>query len=155
MQIGTNAPEFCLKNQDGIEVCSRDFKNKWVVLYFYPKDDTPGCTTEACEFTAEFPNFINIDAVVLGVSADSVEKHKKFIDKHALTITLLSDTEHKMIENYGAWREKTKKKKKYMGIVRSTVLINPKGEVAFYWDNVKAKGHAEKVKEQLKKLQGA
>lgn len=155
MQIGTKAPEFCLKNQDGIEVCSRDFKNKWVVLYFYPKDDTPGCTTEACEFTAEFPTFIDMDAVVLGVSADTVEKHKKFIDKHVLTITLLSDTEHKMIESYGAWREKTMCGKKYMGIVRSTVLINPKGEVAFYWDNVKAKGHAEKVKEQLKKLQGA
>lgn len=153
MQIGTKAPEFCLKNQDGVEVCSRDFKNKWVVIYFYPKDDTPGCTTEACEFTAELPNFIDMDVVVLAVSADSVEKHKKFADKHSLSITLLSDTEHKVIESYGAWREKSMCGKKYMGIVRSTVLVNPKGEVAFYWDNVKAKGHAKKVKEQIKKLQ--
>lgn len=153
MQIGTKAPEFCLKNQDGNEVCSRDFKGKWIVLYFYPKDDTPGCTTEACEFTQEFPNFLDMDAVVLGVSADTVEKHKKFVDKHSIGITLLSDTDHKMIESYGAWREKNMCGKKYMGIVRSTVLINPKGEVAFYWDNVKAKEHAAKVKEQIKKLQ--
>ncbi len=153
MQIGIKAPEFCLKNQDGNEVCLRDFKGKWMVIYFYPKDDTPGCTTEACEFTAEFPNFLDMDAVVLGVSADSVEKHKKFADKHSLAITLLSDPEHKMIEAYGAWREKNMCGKKYMGIVRSTVLVSPKGEVAFYWDNVKAKGHAEKVKEQIAKLQ--
>jgi peroxiredoxin Q/BCP len=153
MQIGMKAPEFCLKNQDGNEVCSRDFKGKWIVLYFYPKDDTSGCTTEACEFTAEFPNFLDMDAVVLGVSADTVEKHKKFADKHSIGITLLSDTDHKMIESYGAWREKTMCGKKYMGIVRSTVLINPKGEVAFYWDNVKAKEHAVKVKEQISKLQ--
>jgi peroxiredoxin Q/BCP len=153
MQIGTKAPEFCLKNQDGNEVCSRDFKGKWMVIYFYPKDDTPGCTTEACEFTAEFPNFLDMNAVILGVSADSVEKHKKFADKHSLTITLLSDPEHKVIESYGAWREKNMYGKKYMGIVRSTVLVNPKGEVAFYWDNVKAKGHAQEVKEQIAKLQ--
>lgn len=152
MQIGVKAPEFCLKNQDGVEVCSRDFNGKWVVLYFYPKDDTPGCTTEACEFSEEFSSFVDMDAVVLGVSADSVEKHKKFADKYALTITLLSDPEHKTIEAYGAWREKNMCGKKYMGIVRSTVLINPKGEVAYYWDNVKAKGHAAKVKEQLAKL---
>ena len=151
--VGITAPDFCLKNQDGNEVCLRDFKGKWVVVYFYPKDDTPGCTTEACEFTAEFPNFIDMDAVVLGVSADSVEKHKKFVDKHSIAITLLSDPEHKMREGYGAWREKSMCGKKYMGIVRSTVLINPQGEVAFYWDNVKAKGHAEKVKEQITKLQ--
>jgi len=152
MQAGVKAPEFCLKNQDGNEVCSRDFKGKWMVLYFYPKDDTPGCTTEACEFTTEFPSFLDMDAVVLGVSADTVEKHKKFVDKHSIHITLLSDTEHKMIESYGAWREKNMCGKKYMGIVRSTVLVSPKGEVAHYWDNVKAKGHAEKVKEQLAKL---
>ncbi len=154
MQIGTKAPEFCLKNQDGNEVCLRDFKGKWVVIYFYPKDDTPGCTTEACEFTVEFPNFLEMDAVVLGVSADSVEKHKKFASKHNLGITLLSDPDHKVIEAYGAWREKNMCGKKYMGIVRSTVLINPQGEVAYYWDNVKAKGHAEKVKEQVAKLKG-
>lgn len=153
MQIGMKAPEFCLKNQDGNEVCSRDFKGKWIVLYFYPKDDTSGCTTEACEFTQEFPNFLDMDAVVLGVSADTVEKHKKFVDKHSIGITLLSNTDHKMIESYGAWREKNMCGKKYIGIVRSTVLINPKGEVAFYWDNVKAKEHAVKVKEQIKKLQ--
>lgn len=154
MQIGAKAPEFCLKNQDGNEVCLRDFSGKWVVLYFYPKDDTPGCTAEACEFTTEFPNFIDMNAVVLGVSADTVEKHKKFVDKHGIGITLLSDPEHKTIESYGAWREKSMCGKKYMGIVRSTVLINPKGEVAYYWDNVKAKGHAKKVKEQIAKLQG-
>ncbi len=152
MQIGINAPEFCLKNQDGAEVCLRDVGGKWVVLYFYPKDDTPGCTTEACEFTADFGAFLDMDAVVLGVSADSVEKHKKFISKHEIGITLLSDPEHSVIEAYGAWREKNMCGKKYMGIVRSTVLIDPSGKVAYYWDNVKAKGHAQKVKEYVAKL---
>lgn len=155
MQIGINAPEFCLKNQDGAEVCLRDVGGKWVVLYFYPKDDTPGCTTEACEFTADFGAFLDMDAVVLGVSADSVEKHKKFISKHEIGITLLSDPEHSVIEAYGAWREKNMCGKKYMGIVRSTVLIDPSGKVAYYWDNVKAKGHAEKVKEHIAKMQKA
>ncbi len=152
MQIGINAPEFCLKNQDGAEVCLRDVGGKWVVLYFYPKDDTPGCTTEACEFTADFGAFLDMDAVVLGVSTDSVEKHKKFISKHEIGITLLSDPEHSVIEAYGAWREKNMYGKKYMGIVRSTVLIDPSGKVAYYWDNVKAKGHAQKVKEYVAKL---
>jgi len=152
MQIGSKAIDFCLKNQDGAEVCLRDFAGKWVVLYFYPKDDTPGCTAEACEFSEELPGFVDMSAVVLGVSADSSEKHKKFADKHNLSITLLSDPEHKTIESYGAWREKNMCGKKYMGIVRSTVLINPKGEVAHFWDNVKAKGHAAKVRETLQKL---
>ena len=111
------------------------------------------CLVEYFASQGDAVYFIDMDAVVLGVSADSVEKHKKFVDKHSIAITLLSDPEHKMIEGYGAWREKSMCGKKYMGIVRSTVLINPQGEVAFYWDNVKAKGHAEKVKEQIKKLQ--
>ncbi len=91
LEIGTMAPEFCLPNQDDIEICSRDLKGKWMVLYFYPKDSTPGCTTEACEFTEAAPDFSDLDAIILGVSADSTKRHRNFIEKQGLGITLLSD----------------------------------------------------------------
>jgi peroxiredoxin Q/BCP len=149
MQVGDKAVEFTLKNQDNIEVSLRDFASKWVVLYFYPKDDTPGCTTEACEFTNEFKDFVNMDAMILGVSADSPEKHSKFIQKYSLKVTLLSDSDKSVMIAYDAYGEKMMYGKACMGVKRSTYLINPEGKIAHIWKNVKAKGHAEAVKAVL------
>ena len=155
MEIGGTATEFTLKNQDDIEVSLRDFIGKWVVVYFYPKDDTPGCTAEACEFTSEFKEFVNLDAVILGISPDSPEKHAKFIQKYGLKVTLLSDTDKKVLSQYGAYGEKMMYGKTVYGVKRSTYLIDPKGNVAKMWTNVKAKGHAGVVKEELTKLRAS
>jgi thioredoxin-dependent peroxiredoxin len=153
LEVGQKAPEFCLPNQDDVEICLRDLKGKWVVLYFYPKDSTPGCTTEACEFTDAMPEFGNMDAIILGVSADSTKRHRNFIEKKELTITLLSDEGTDMIQEYGVWQLKKNYGKEYMGIVRSTFIIDPKGVVQAVWDKVRVKGHVEAVKEKLKELQ--
>lgn len=152
LEIGVKAPEFCLKNQDEVEMCLRDFKGKWVVLYFYPKDNTPGCTTEACDFTASFPDFTKLNAVILGVSPDSVKKHQNFIAKQNLGITLLSDESKEVATAYDVWRMKKNYGREYMGIVRTTFLINPDGKIAKIWNNVRVKGHVLKVKEELEKL---
>ncbi len=165
LEVGTKAPDFCLQNQDEVEICLRDLRGKWVVLYFYPKDNTPGCTTEACDFTEQLPDFEGLDAVVLGVSADSPKTHRNFIAKHDLKITLLSDPDHEMMESYGVWRLKKNYGKEYMGIVRSTYIIDPEGKVAAVWDNVKVRQkrsknkvkyeivHVEEVKKKLEELQ--
>ncbi len=152
LEIGTKAPEFCLPNQDENEVCLRDIKGKWIVLYFYPKDNTPGCTTEACDFTANVPAFEDLDAVVLGVSPDSPKKHRNFIEKKELDITLLSDEDKKLCEEYGVWQLKKMCGREYMGVVRTTFLINPDGNIAEIWNKVRVKGHVEKVKERLAEL---
>lgn len=153
IKIGDVAPEFCLPNQDDIEICSRDLKGKWIVLYFYPKDSTPGCTTEACEFTEAAPDFSDLDAIILGVSADSTKKHRSFIEKQNLGITLLSDEDTTMMQKYGVWQLKKNYGKEYMGIVRTTFIIDPQGVVQAIWDKVKVKEHVAKVKEELEKLQ--
>ncbi len=150
--VGKKAPDFCLPDQDGNEVCLKDFKGKWVVLYFYPKDNTSGCTREAIDFTENLKDFEELGAVVLGVSKDSVKSHKNFQTKHNLKITLLSDPEHKVIEAYGAWKLKKRYGKEYFGTERSTFLIDPDGVIRHEWRNVKVKGHVEEVKETLKKL---
>jgi peroxiredoxin Q/BCP len=124
-----------------------------VVLYFYPKDDTPGCTTEACEFTDGIADFKGLNAVVLGCSPDSPEKHRKFIAKHNLSVRLLSDPDHKAMEAYGAWGEKNMYGRVTVGVIRSTVIIDPEGRIAHHWKRVKSKGHALKVRERLEKLQ--
>ena len=152
LEVGTKAPEFCLPNQDENEVCLRDLKGKWIVLYFYPKDNTPGCTTEACDFTASLPDFEGLDAVVLGVSPDSPKKHRNFIEKKELEITLLSDEDKKLCEEYGVWQLKKMCGKEYMGVVRTTFLINPDGNIAEIWNKVRVKGHVDKVKERLAEL---
>ena len=154
LEVGDKAPDFCLPNQDENEVCLRDLKGKWIVLYFYPKDNTPGCTTEACDFTQNLPDFEGLDAVVLGVSPDSPKKHRNFIEKKNLGITLLSDENKEVLESYGVWQLKKMCGKEYMGVVRSTFLIDPDGIIAEIWRNVRVKGHVEKVKERLKELQG-
>jgi peroxiredoxin Q/BCP len=153
LEVGLDAPEFCLPNQDDIEICLRDLKGKWIVLYFYPKDNTPGCTTEACDFTTLLPDFNDLDAIVLGVSADSTKKHRNFIEKKDLAITLLSDEDTSMMQEYGVWRLKKNYGKEYMGIVRTTFIIDPDGKIVAIWNNVRVKEHVQKVKEKLQKLQ--
>lgn len=165
LEIGTNAPDFCLPNQDEVEICLRDLKGKWIVLYFYPKDNTPGCTTEACDFTEQMPQFDGLNAVILGVSADTPKTHRGFIEKQGLKITLLSDEDHAMMEAYGVWRLKKNYGKEYMGIVRSTYIIAPDGKIAEAWDGVKVRQkrskngekyeivHVEEVKRALETLQ--
>jgi len=154
IKLDAAAPEFCLPNQDDVEICLRDLKGKWIVLYFYPKDNTPGCTTEACDFSEAAPDFSALNAVILGVSADSTEKHRNFIEKKDLSITLLSDESKGMLEEYGVWSLKKNYGKEYMGIVRSTLIIDPQGIVKAIWKNVKVKDHARIVKEKLEELQG-
>ncbi|MFA7069672.1 MAG: thioredoxin-dependent thiol peroxidase [Sulfurimonas sp.] len=154
LEIGSKAPDFCLPNQDDIEICLRDILGKWIVLYFYPKDSTPGCTTEACEFSEVAPDFSSLDAIILGVSADSTARHRNFIEKNDLTITLLSDESKKMIESYGIWQLKKNYGKEYTGIVRSTYIIDPQGSIRAVFKNVKVKGHVEAVKAKLEELRG-
>lgn len=154
LEIGTKAPEFCTPNQDEVEICLRDLKGKWIVLYFYPKDNTPGCTTEACDFTAAMPAFEELDAIILGVSPDSPKKHRNFIEKKEIGFTLLADEEKKMCEDYGVWQLKKNYGKEYMGVVRSTFIINPEGDIAAAWGNVRVKGHIDAVKEKLAELKG-
>lgn len=154
IEVGKKAPAFTLENQDGNKTKLSDYAGKWVVLYFYPKDDTPGCTTQACDFSASIDAYGALDAEVIGVSPDGPEKHQKFIAKHDLKVTLLCDPEHGVMEKYGAWGEKMMYGKKTIGVKRSTVLIDPKGKVAHHWPNVRAKGHAEKVQDMLSELRG-
>ncbi len=165
LKIGELAPSFCALNQDDIEICSRDLLGKWIVLYFYPKDLTPGCTNEACDFTEAQPEFDNLDAIILGVSPDDTQKHRQFIEKKDLTITLLADTDTNICKDYGVWQLKKFMGKEYMGVVRTTFIIDPKGKIAAIWDKVNVrkkrtvKGkkieilHANEVKEELQKLQ--
>jgi peroxiredoxin Q/BCP len=152
MCVGEPAPPFSLPDQSGKRVALTDLAGRWAVLYFYPKDDTPGCTVEACEFTDSLHAFQGLDAIVLGCSADSPESHRKFIAKHRLGITLLSDADHAVMKSYGAWGEKTMYGRTGIGVLRSTVLIDPAGKVAHHWPNVKAAGHAEKVRDKLAEL---
>ena len=145
LEVGKKAPAFKLKNQDNEDISLKDYAGQKVVIYFYPKDDTPGCTIEANEFTANVAKFKKKNTVILGVSKDSVESHCKFIDKYGLKIDLLSDPSVKMIEKYGVWQEKNNYGKKYMGIVRTTYLIDENGKVEKAWKNVKVKGHVDDV----------
>jgi len=152
LQVGQQAPAFCLPNQDEVEICLRDLKGKWVVLYFYPKDMTPGCTTEACDFTEALPDFEKLEAVVLGVSPDSPEKHRRFIEKKDLKITLLSDESKEVLKAYGAWGLKKMYGREFEGVIRSTFLIDPDGKVAAVWPKVRVKGHVEAVRQRLEEL---
>ena len=155
LEVGQKAPDFCLPNQDSEEICLRDLQGSWVVLYFYPKDNTPGCTTEALDFTALKEEFEKEGAIILGVSPDSIKRHCNFIEKKGLTITLLSDEEKEIAQKYGVWQLKKMYGKEYMGIVRSTFLINPEGNIAYIWNKVKVKNHAKEVLEKLKELKQA
>lgn len=155
LNIGDAVPDFCLPNQDEEEICFRDIKGKWIVLYFYPKDNTPGCTTEALEFTEALPDFEGLNALVLGVSPDSAKKHRNFIEKKGLKITLLADEEKEVCQLFGVWQLKKNYGREYMGVVRSTFIIDPDGKIAAKWEKVRVKGHVEAVKEKLAELQNA
>ncbi|MFN9732622.1 MAG: thioredoxin-dependent thiol peroxidase [Microcystis sp.] len=153
LEVGQKAPEFATPNQRGEISKLADFAGQWLVLYFYPKDNTPGCTAEAIDFTALSPQFQQLNAVILGVSPDSEKSHCRFIEKHNLTIQLLSDTEHQLAEIYQVWGLKKFMGKEYMGIRRATFLIDPWGNIAYIWSNVKIKAHAEAVLKKLEELQ--
>ncbi|MDP8232508.1 MAG: thioredoxin-dependent thiol peroxidase [Candidatus Zophobacter franzmannii] len=152
LQAGEKAPLFKLQNQDDDLKSLNDYEGKWLILYFYPKDNTPGCTVEAKDFTCLLSSFSELETQVVGVSKDSTKSHRNFISKQELTINLLSDPEMHLMDAYGAWGEKNMYGKKSMGVIRSTFLIDPKGKIAHAWYNVRAKGHAERVLSRLKEL---
>lgn len=152
LEIGQKAPDFNLPSSEGGNLKLSSLKGKPVVLYFYPKDDTPGCTKESCDFRDNMGVLKRHGVVVLGLSKDSLKKHEKFIEKYDLNFPLLSDEEGKTIEAYGAWVEKSMYGKKYMGIQRSTYLIDDEGNLAYLWRDVKVDGHAVDVIDQVKKL---
>ncbi|WP_210611141.1 thioredoxin-dependent thiol peroxidase [Priestia flexa] len=139
--IGEVAPDFKLAANNGEEVALSDYKGQNIVLYFYPKDMTPGCTTEACDFRDAHQEFADLDAVILGVSPDPIDKHQKFIDKHGLPFLLLADEDHQVAEAYGVWKLKKNFGKEYMGIERSTFIINKDGEIAKEYRKVRVKDH--------------
>jgi len=154
IEAGSPAPPFTLPDQDGNPVTLSDLVGKWVVLYFYPADDTPGCTIEACEFTDSIKDFERMDAIVYGCSPDSPASHREFIAKYALEVGLLADEDHSVMEAYGAWGEKTLYGRKVIGVTRSTVIIGPDGLIAHRWKRANAKGHAAHVHQRLTALQG-
>ena len=148
--IGEKAPEFKLPASNGETVKLSDFAGKNVVLYFYPKDMTPGCTTEACDFRDHHESFEGVNAVVLGVSPDPINRHEKFIEKHGLPFLLLADEDHKTAEDYEVWKLKKNFGKEYMGIERSTFIIDKNGNLVKEWRKVKVKGHVEEALEYIK-----
>jgi peroxiredoxin Q/BCP len=150
VEKGDVAPRFTLDSDEGERVSLSDFEGRRVVLYFYPKDNTPGCTTQACDLRDEVPSFEAVDAVILGVSPDSVASHRKFKAKYGLNFTLLADTEHEVAEAYGVWQQKSMFGRKYHGIVRSTFLIGTDGRIEEVWRRVSPRGHAELLTERLR-----
>ncbi|MBE3595984.1 MAG: thioredoxin-dependent thiol peroxidase [Hydrogenibacillus sp.] len=152
VHVGAPAPDFALPASSGETVRLSDFRGKKVVLYFYPKDDTPGCTLEAEQFRDLHPDFTELGAVVLGVSPDPLDSHLKFIAKHDLPFLLLSDMDHKVAETYGVWQLKKNYGREYMGIVRSTFLIDEEGRIVRIWSNVKVQGHGDAVKKAIEAL---
>lgn len=150
LEAGKKAPAFSLQDGNGKKVSLSDFKGKKVVLYFYPKDMTSGCTQEACDFRDALPNFRKIKAAVLGVSIDSTASHKKFADKYDLPFTLLSDEKKEVVEKYGVWKEKSMYGKKYMGIERTTFIIDEAGKIQNIFPKVKIAGHVNEVMQALK-----
>jgi len=150
LSVGDTAPAFTMPRDGGSEVSLSDFDGKYLVLYFYPKDNTPGCTTEGKEFTAAKANFAKLNAQIVGVSRDSVKKHDNFIAKQELDVILGADLDGEVTESYGVWVEKSMYGKQYMGIQRATFLIAPDGKIAHIWPKVRVKGHVEDVLETLK-----
>ncbi|EAI4441255.1 thioredoxin-dependent thiol peroxidase [Campylobacter sp. IFREMER_LSEM_CL292] len=149
LQIGDKAPVFELLNQDGVKISLSDFLGKKIILYFYPKDNTPGCTTQACEFSQSYEDFLEQNAVIIGISPDSVKSHENFIKKYDLKHTLLSDSEKEICKLYGAWGLKKNYGKEYEGLIRSTFVIDENGKILKIYKNVKAKDHAFKVLKEL------
>ena len=149
LEVGTQAPDFTLPDQNGNRHSLSDYRGKEVILYFYPKDNTPGCTKQACGFAERYPQFIEKGAVVLGISKDSVASHKKFEEKYGLPFTILSDPERVAIQAYDVWQEKKNYGKTYMGVVRTTYLIDEEGKIAKAFDKVKAADNPEQMLGEL------
>lgn len=155
MELGTIAPGFALPDQEGRIHQLSDYRGRWVVLYFYPKDDTPGCTKEACGFRDRMGDLQELGAVVLGVSADDVKSHQRFAEKYGLNFPLLADPERQAILAYGAWGKKKLYGKEYEGVLRQTFLIDPEGRIAKVWRKVSPEGHAVEVAKALRGLRGS
>lgn len=152
VKIGQPAPDFRLPANNGLEVSLSDFRGKKVILYFYPKDMTPGCTTQACDFRDQYQAFADLNVVILGVSPDPVQRHQKFIDKYTLPFLLLADEEHKAAESYGVWQLKKNFGVEKMGIVRSTFVIDEDGTLIKEWRKVRVKDHVAEALEFIKEL---
>lgn len=150
LKIGQKAPEFNLPDEDGKMHSFSDHRGRWILLYFYPKDDTPGCTKEACMFRDNFPKFNKLNIEVIGVSADTVKSHKKFAEKYGLPFILLSDEKREVLKKYCVWTKKKFLGKEYMGILRTSFLINPEGKIFKVYENVKPDTHAEEVLNDLR-----
>ena len=161
LNIGDKAPDFSLPDENGEMVSLSDYAGKWLVVYFYPKDDTPGCTKEACDFTENENDFSGLNAKVVGISRDDADAHQKFIAKYDLNLTLLSDPDKSVHEAYGAWGTKINYGKEITGVIRSTFIVNPEGEIAALWRKVSVRvkrksglfKHADKVRDTLAELQ--
>lgn len=145
LNLGDKIPSFKIPNQDNKIITDNQIKKKWKVIYFYPRDNTPGCTTEACDFTENLEQFNKLNCSVFGVSTDSIESHQKFIAKKDIQFDLLADTDNNMCQDFGVWQEKNNYGKKYMGIVRSTFLIDPNNILIHQWQKVKVAGHVDEV----------
>jgi thioredoxin-dependent peroxiredoxin len=150
VELGNQAPDFELLASNGKKVKLSDFKGNNVVLYFYPKDMTPGCTTQACDFRDFHQNFAELDCIIIGISPDPIEKHEKFIDKYNLPFLLLFDEDHRVSDLYEVWKLKKNFGKEYMGIERSTFVIDKEGKIAKEWRKVKVKGHVEEALQYVK-----
>ncbi len=153
VHIDEKAPNFCLKNQNNKHICLQDLAGKWVVLYFYPKDNTPGCTLEAKNFTQSSKEFSKLNATIVGISPDSVDSHKGFEEKHDIGITLLSDPDHQALNDYDVWKPKKLYGREFLGVQRSTFLIDPDGRIVQQWRKVKVQGHTKEVIETIKERQ--
>lgn len=152
LEVGNKAPNFSLPDSEGIKVSLTDFEDQNVILYFYPKDMTSGCTQEACDFRDLFPKFEKMNATIIGISVDPVASHKKFVEKYDLPFILLSDEDKKVVEKYGVWKEKSMYGKKYMGIERTTFIIGKDGKIKNIFPKVKVTGHAQEVLSLIKEL---
>jgi peroxiredoxin Q/BCP len=152
IEVGIKTPDFQLADQNGKTHQLKAYLGKWVVLYFYPRDNTSGCTKEACQFQEDIAGFIKSKAVVMGVSPDGVESHKKFAGKYSLSFPILADLGSKVCSAYGVWQQKSMYGRKYMGVVRTTYLIDPRGKVAWRWDKVSVPGHHHEVLAKINAL---
>jgi peroxiredoxin Q/BCP len=153
VESGNKAPNFCLPNGRKEEICLEDYRGKWIVLYFYPKDNSPGCTREAINFNSNLTPFSERNAVILGVSPDSPKNHQRFTDQHDLAFQLLSDESREVLEQYDAWKKGGLLSQTFLSVKRSTYLIDPEGIIVAYWPKVKVKGHAEEVLEKIDEMQ--
>ena len=153
VKINEKAPDFCLKDQNDALVCLDNFLGKWIILYFYPRDNTPGCTLEARNFNLAAEELKKQNTTIIGISPDSVDSHKKFCEKQNLNLILLSDPDHKTLKDYGVWKPKKLYGREFLGVIRSTFLINPKGKIVYIWSKVKVVGHLDDVKSVLNEKQ--